>query len=739
MRVTQLVSVASLAGFCFGVKRAVELVEQTLAEGPVYTLGPIIHNPQVVARLNSLGARVADSVEEIPQGARIVIRSHGVGEDVYRACQARGLRVVDATCPCVQRIHERVHTYHEAGYTIVIVGERDHPEVEGINGWCGHEALVINRAEQAAALRPMAKVCVVAQTTIARETWEAVNEALSGKAQEMVQYCTICDATASRQRQAQQMAREMDRMIVIGGANSANTQKLYQLCKVVCPHTYAIEQPQQLAEIPWKPGEKIGITAGSSTPDWIIKEVVSNMSDMERNDQTVAEQAAVEAQAPVAAQEQAASQEAEQNPVAEAQEPAHEANSDMNFVEDFEKTLVRIRNGQIITGTVVQVNDNEVSVNIGYKSDGFIPRHELSADNDVNPHDLVKVGDEIEVEVLKVNDGEGNVLLSKKNVDARKAWEVLAEQLDDGAIFEGVVKEVVKGGLLCNVQGIRCFVPASHVNTHYVANLSDYVGKTLRLKALEMDRSKRRIVASHKEVMIQEAAEKKAELWSKLEVGQHVQGTVRRLADFGAFIDIGGLSGLCHITDLSWGRIKTPADVVKPGDKVEVVILALNPERERISLGYKQLQPKPWDVAEQKYPIGSIVTGRVVRIVSFGAFVELEPGLDGLVHISQIAPRRIEKVEDVLTIGDEVQVKVLDVNPADRRISLSIRAAQAELAPEAETEAPARREPASEDYIDVSNPATLGELFPDFNPDTVLDNADAADDADLTIDDIDTV
>ena len=335
-------------------------------------------------------------------------------------------------------------------------------------------------------------------------------------------------------------------------------------------------------------------------------------------------------------------------------------------MEDVEKTLVQLRPGQIVTGTVVQITEDEVCVNVGYKADGLVKKSDLSSTD-------VKVGDEIEVEVVKVNDGEGNVLLSQKNIINRKAWEEIVAKQEAGEFVEGVGKEAVKGGLLADVMGVRTFIPASQLSLRYVEKIDEFVGQTMTLKIIEIDKAKKRIVASRKQVLQVEEAARKKELWNTFEVGSIVKGTVRRLADFGAFVDIGGVNGLVHVTDLSWGRVKHPSDVVSVGQEIDVKILNVDPERERISLSYKQTQPRPWTVAGEKYPVGSVVEGKVVRITTFGAFVELEPGLDGLVHISQCALTRIAKVEDAVNVGDIVRVKVLDVNTEAKRISLSIR------------------------------------------------------------------
>ena len=613
--------VAAHAGFCMGVRRAVKAAEGVAdAETPSCTLGELIHNPHVVEHLRSLGVPPIASPAEA-QGRQVLIRSHGVAPEVLEALDQAGCQVMDLTCPFVDRLHRIVREETGSDCPVVLVGEKEHPEVRGTAGWARGPVYVVATPEEALQLPDMPRALAVAQTTFPPERWEAVTAVLRQRIPELKARCTICNATETRQREARELAARADAMIVVGGRNSANTQKLYAACKQLCPRTIlvecAAEIPPAFANID---SEFIGITAGASTPDGSLKEVVTRMTDIENKD----------------------------------------------FMAEVEATLVKIRPGQTVTGTVVQVTEDEVCVNIGYKADGLIKRSELTQED-------VKLGDEIEVEVVKVNDGEGNVVLSQRNIVNRKAWEALMAKYDAGEYVDGVGKEAVKGGLIADVEGVRAFVPASQLSQRYVEKIADFVGKEMKLKIIEVDKQKKRIVASRKAVMAEEAAAKKKEAWEKLEEGIVIHGIVRRLTDFGAFVDVGGVDGLIHITDLSWGRIKHPSEVVKPNQEIDVKVLSLDRERERIQLGYKQLQPRPWDNAQEKYPEGSIVEGKVVRITDFGAFVELEPGLDGLVHISQCALNRVAKVEDAVQVGQVVRVKVLSVDPEKKRISLSIR------------------------------------------------------------------
>ena len=661
------VEIAAHAGFCIGVRRAVEKAETLTREGvPACSLGELIHNPMVVRRLAEAGLEPIHDPAEAA-GRRVLIRSHGVSPDVIRRLEQVTDQIVDLTCPFVEKVHQIVSACSRDGTAVVLVGQKEHPEVRGTAGWAAGPVYTVSTVEEAEKLPPLEKAAAVCQTTFPMAEWEAVTAVLRERIPGLDSHCTICNATEVRQREAEELAGRSDAMIVVGGRNSANTRKLYEICLRKCRRTILAESaadiPPAFANID---SEKIGITAGASTPSDLLKEVVTRMSDMENKDLT----------------------------------PSQEEEKHQDFMAEVESTLVRIRPGQTLTGKVVQITDDEVCVSIGYKADGLIKRADLVDEN-------VKLDDEIEVEVVKVNDGEGNVLLSQRNIVNRKAWDALMEKYDAGEYVDAVGKEAVKGGLIADVSGVRAFVPASQLSQRYVEKIADFVGKEMKLKIIEVDKQKKRVVASRKAVIAEEAAAKKKEAWEKLEEGIVIHGIVRRLTDFGAFVDIGGVDGLIHITDLSWGRVRHPGDVVKVNQEVDVKVLSLDPERERIQLGYKQLQDHPWDHAAEKYPEGAIVTGKVVRITDFGAFVELEPGLDGLVHISQCAATRVAKVEDAVQVGQEVQVKVLGVDPEKKRISLSIRQALEDSAPAA---APAEN-PAADEYEVVATDDQVSEKF----------------------------
>lgn len=676
------IQVAEKGGFCVGVRRAVDTAFHEAESPGLYTLGSIIHNPQVVDRLRQKGVSEVEDITRVPDGAHVVIRSHGAGPEVFSYCGSHNITVVDATCPFVSRIQRKVADAWQHGISILLIGNPDHPEVSALFRWSGGTAIILRSPEDAEGLPGGEEALLCAQTTTSLALWEQVLPIVQAKYGKCEVFHSICSATEARQEEADALSRRCDCMVVIGGKSSANTRELYRICESNCSEVYWVETGADLPK-GWKPGDKtIGVTSGASTPDWIIKEVITTMNDIENNAVLTPDSEAVTTAAAEIQEEKPAAPAAESAPAVSDNDTvqsipsAGDASGEADFAQDFEKMMMPIRAGKIIRGKVVSVNENEVCVNIGYKADGFIQRSEFSANGDVDPTTVVKEGDEIDVEVLKVNDGEGNVLLSKKNVDSRKHWKDILEANEKGEHFTAIGKQKVKGGLIATIDGFRAFIPASQLDTRFVDDVDVFVGKEMEVKIIEMDKARKRVVASRKEAIKESAEKERAAKWDKLQEGATVKGIVRRITDFGAFVDIGGVDGLVHVTNLAWGRVQNPKDVVSVGQEIEVLILKVDREKQKVSLGYKQLRPKPWDVATSKYIPGSIVTGKVVRIVTFGAFVELEPGLDGLVHISQIADHRVNKIEDVISVGDVVNVRILDVNPADKRISLSIRDAQ---------------------------------------------------------------
>ncbi|QXM06048.1 bifunctional 4-hydroxy-3-methylbut-2-enyl diphosphate reductase/30S ribosomal protein S1 [Crassaminicella indica] len=626
--------IADNAGFCFGVKQAMNKTINAIGNNnskKIYTYGPLIHNNQVIKRLQCRGVFSVENLEDAKDNI-LIIRSHGVPLYIYDLAKNYNIEIIDATCPFVRKVQKTAKEYYDKGYTIVIIGNPKHPEVIGINGWCNNDAYIVQNVEDIDKIKHLDKICVVAQTTITLELWNHIVEKLEKKAKSLEKFNTICTATRERQEACADVAKKVDAMIVIGGFHSSNTQKLVQIGKMYCKNTYHIETAEKLPIEELKNLNKIGVTAGASTPDWIIKEAIQKMNNME-----------------------------------------HENNEMMKMMEEIESSLTVPRRGSIVKGTVIHVTDKEIMVNIGYKADGIIPKNEISNDPLVNPHDIAKEGDTIETYVLRTDDGEGNVLLSKKRVDAEKNWEDLEEVEKKNSTLKVKVLQVVKGGVIAIYKEITGFIPASQLSTSYVSDLQEYVGKELHVKIIELNLRKKKVVFSRRVVKEEENEIKRRMLWENIEKGKVIEGEVKRLADFGAFVDIGGIDGLVHISDLSWGKVKHPKDVVAIGDKIKVVVLDFDKENNRISLGLKQTTPEPWGNVEEKYSVGDIVEGKVVKLVDFGAFVELEPGVDGLVHISQISERHIAKPSEEVHVGQKVKVKILDLNKENKRISLSMK------------------------------------------------------------------
>ncbi len=626
--------VASTAGFCFGVNNAVKIVFD-LAEKPddkIYTLGPIIHNEQVVNKLQEHGISAIDLPEQALTPSKVVIRAHGVGPNVISEFEAKGIEVVNATCPYVEKIQRLVNQKHNEGYQIVIIGDKEHPEIIGINGWCNNTAFIIDSIEQVKTLPNIEKnICVVAQTTFIREKWKKIIESLNKRFENVLKFDTICNATDKRQSEADKISKEVDMVLVIGGEHSSNTNKLFEICRANCPKTYKIQTASDIPPVDIKKIKKIGITAGASTPDWVIKEVIHNMSELDKQD------------------------------------------LEMSFADAFESSLVTLTTGQITKGRIIGFNLNEVYVDLGFKSDGIIPMQEFSDDIDFDPEKSLKVGDEVDVFVVRVNDGEGNVMLSKKKVDAVKGWDVLEEAYESKRPIAVKISEQVNGGVIGYSHGVKIFIPASQISDRFIKDLSSFVKQVLQIQIIEMNKQKRKVVGSARIIIEKNKEFASSEVWDNIEVGKIYKGQVKSLMDFGAFVDIGGVDGLVHLSELSWNKIKHPSEVVKVGDELTVSVIDFDKEKKRISLGFKKKEDNPWVSAIKKYEVGNVITGKVVRLVPFGAFVEIEQGLDGLVHISQISSVRLGKPGDVLKIGQEVQAKITELDVDAKKISLSIK------------------------------------------------------------------
>ena len=643
---------ARSAGFCYGVRRAVELAERAAGEEtPCWMLGSIIHNRDVVERLEALGLKTAQSPEEVPSGARALIRSHGESRAVLCALEARGVELLDATCPNVKRIHELVCQAEERGRTPVIIGTHRHPEVEAIAGWCRHPVVLSGVEELEKWLEEDEKngkipLTFVSQTTSTQKIWEDCLKKAKKECTNAEFFDTICGATSKRQDEAVRLARVCGAMVVVGDRHSSNTKRLAQLCAESCPRVQLIERAADLDPSDLKQADAVGITAGASTPAWIIKEVMDKMSDE----------------------------------IMEVEK---------SFAEMLEESIKTLNTGETVKGTVVAVTPTEIEVELGIKYPGYIPVSEMSDDPDVKIEDVVKVGDEIEAYVTLVSDRDCMVKLSKKRLDIVKGWEEIEAAQENESVLEGFITEDNKGGVVASIKGVRVFIPASQTGLPRETPMSELLKKKVRLVVTEVNRSRRRVVGSISRVTRAERAAAAEKVWAEIEEGKRYTGTIKSLTSYGVFVDIGGVDGMVHISELSWSRIKHPSEVVKVGDTVEVYVISADKEKKKISLGMKDHSQDPWTVFTTTYQVGDTANVRVVKLMTFGAFAEVVPGVDGLIHISQLADHRVEKPGDVVSEGDKVDVKITDVDMENKKISLSIRAL---LEEPVEEDAPAEEE-----------------------------------------------
>jgi len=659
------ITVAKSASFCAGVARAVDTVYKELNDNPnkkLATLGQLIHNRTVSDDLATRGVRIINSVDEA-RDETVVIRSHGIPVSVEEELKTRQIPYIDRTCPCVKAVHRRALESVESGRDLIVLGEPTHPEVVGIISYGGQRVIVAdNETELLPQLSPTKKYTLIAQTTFDTATFARITAAVKGHDIEI--HNTICNATAIRQEEAAKLAAVSDVMIIIGDKQSANTRALYNISRNLCPRTILIARVHDLQLQYLKSGDRIGVTAGASTPPALTKEAVQFMSEFANS-------------VPAETHEEIK----EITPVPTTQEQTEMQSSEVqSFEEMLDESLHKpLHSGRVVKGTVIRVTPTEVTVDLGYKSDGIITRNEFTDDPAADITQLTKPGDVFDVFIIRVNDGDGNVLASKKKLDNQANYKLLEEAMAEKTVVTGKITDVIKGGLLANIHGARVFVPSSQVSNRFVEDLSQFKGQEMKLHILELDRSKRRIVAGRKELATLEAKQIREEMYAKLEEGQRIEGTVSRLADFGAFVDIGGIDGLIHVSEMAWKRVRKVADVLQVGDKVTVTVIGVDSVKNKISLSLKDISNDPWAGVAEKYPVGSIVEGQVVRLAAFGAFVTLEDGVDGLVHISQIANRHIAKPDEVLQVGQTIQVKVTDVNQEGHRINLSKREADIEL------------------------------------------------------------
>lgn len=617
---------AENAGFCFGVKRAVEMTEKALTDyEKVYIDGDLIHNRSVTEKLEALGLM---QYKLMPRDSAVIVRSHGESKEVKDNIIRNNNILIDCTCPVLMRLYDKISEKSLEGYKIIIVGDRYHPEVIALNGHIDNSGIIINSLDEAKKINGLDMVYLISQTTNIADHFNGIAKIIEENNSNVIVNNSICAATKNRQEACYKTASQVDLMVVIGGKNSSNTDKLYKIAQKACENVVKIESHEELDFIDIFKYNSIGITAGASTPSWIIEEVIDFMDNYSKDE----------------------------------------------FLEQIEDSMTRIYPKDIVKGEVIYVTDSEVIVNINYKSDGIVSLNELSNDESAKPKDLFEEGQEIEVFVIKLDDGEGNVVLSTRRVEGLRNWNGIVEAFENEEPIVVNVSKEVKGGLLGNYKGIVAFIPGSQIKTYFVKDLSQFVGQDLECKILSIDEKKRRVVASSK-VLEEEQKDKEInEFWSTFEEGDTLKGQVARIVDFGAFVNLGPMDGLVHISDISWNRIKHPSEVLSLEQEIEVVVLKKDLENKRVSLGYKQLEAKPFERFLENNKAGDVVKGKVVNLVDFGAFVRLEEGVEGLVHVSEISHDHVEKPSDELNIDQEIDVKILSVHPEEKRIALSIKA-----------------------------------------------------------------
>ena len=638
---------AKNAGFCFGVSKAVntayELAEHSgkgkmkIVENEqfdkgnrIFSLGAVIHNKMVISELEKSGIKVIESIEELDfskeEPPTVIIRAHGIPKIIHEKLKNSGVNIVDATCPYVKKIHCLVAEKYNDGYSIVIAGDEKHPEVIGINGWCEDKAEIISEPEDVFQLNKNAgKYCLLAQTTFSMIKWELIKDEFKKQFDNFLYFDTICIATVKRQEEAAKVAEKVDLMIVIGDKMSSNTRKLVEICLTECSKTFLIESVCELERIDFENIKKVGITAGASTPKPVIREVINKMSDIGTN-------------------------------------------TNDNFEAMLEESLTTLTTGQTVKGNIIRVDDKGVFIDLGFKYEGFVAIDEF--------REQPSVGDEVEAVVARVNDKDGEVTLSKRRIDSKKNIKFIEEAYENKTPVTVRITDVVNGGLVGNAMSVRVFIPASQLASRFVADLSSYLKKEIDVRIVTFEKGEKnrlKIVGSHKIINDEVRAKVEDEFWSGIEIGKEYKGKVRSLTSFGAFVDLGGIDGLVHLTELSWKKIRHPSEVVSVGDEIDVFVIKFDTQTRKISLGHKKDSENPWKDIFAKYNVGDIISAKVVKFLPFGAFVEIEPGLDGLVHISQISNVRLNKVQDALIMGQVVEAKIVEMNEESRKINLSIR------------------------------------------------------------------
>ena len=646
------ITLAKKAGFCFGVDRAIRLIEDLVSQGKkVATLGPIIHNQQVIDDLTAQGVVVVEEPSQVPEGAILVLRTHGVTRDVLHQVEECECEYIDAACPFVKKIHKTVLDNSSESVVTFIAGDENHPEVKGIKSCAKGESYVVSSAEE---IEEIVKnhpdltekpIIFVSQTTFSIKEWEKSVKKINLLCTNAKIFGTICSATEERQLEAEQLSQVNDAMVIVGGRHSSNTRKLLSVCEKHCP-SFLVETPSELYGINLERFNSLGLTAGASTPAGIIKEVLGTMSEIVKDSNMIEEETVLDSA----------------------------ATEEFDFAAALEESLSNMNSDQKVVGIVLNITPTEIQVDIGRKQTGYIPYSEYSSDPNADPRAELKVGDALNLIIMKTNDQEGVTMLSKKRYDAIAAWDAIVSAEGTDTILEGVVTEIVRGGIIVVSNNARLFIPASLATASRSDKLEDLLKKTVKFKVIEVNKQRRRAVGSIRAVLKEERKANEEKFWAEVQEGEVRKGVVKSIMKFGVFVDIGGVDGMIHVSELSWSRIKDPSEVVSIGDEVEVTIKALNPEKKQIALGYRKLEDNPWEIFKRDYAIDSVVEVEIANFTDFGAFAHIIPGVDGLIHISQIANKHVAKPADVLKIGEKVQAKITEIDEERKRVSLSIRA-----------------------------------------------------------------
>ena len=678
--------IAEKAGYCFGIENAMKMVEDTMHSGQkkIYSLGPISHNTQETQRLADQGIIIIDDedVKKIDSGC-VILRSHGVGKNIIRILEEKRIPIVNATCPYVRAVQKKVEKYYQAGYQIVIVGNKDHPEVIGANGWCNYEALIINDIKHLENIKVYDKICIVAQTTIIESKFNRICDEIRSRVNEVVIFNTICSATAERQAAAAKTAKEVEYMVVVGRYHSSNTQKLVDICKSCCENTCHIETIRDLDFAEVMKYQKIGITAGASTPDWIVKEVLEGMEEQNKiAEENVVEVVATEEQPTVAVEDVVEEKAVEVDEYDDA---------NFDFAAEIEESLKTIRRGAEIEGEVIHVADDEVILNIGYKADGIIKKNDFTWKNDEVLSELVQMGDKIWCIVTDLNEGSGNVKLSKIKYDNRLVQKQLSDAFDNKTVLEGTVKDISGNGLIIDIGFTDIYMPASQYHVRYVKDLNTLIGEKVKGIIIDYNPKRRRAILSQKIILEKDMKERREQLkevkekrFAELNVDDIVKGVVKTITNFGIFVDLEGIDGFVHRSDLTWEKINEPKDIVEKGQEIEAKVIAKNDEDKKIKLSVKALLARPWDDFIANYHVDDEVEVTITNVLDFGAFAQIIPGVEGLIHVSEISYSRVESVASVLSPGDVLKVKIIGINAEKEKISLSKKATE---------EAPARPAP----------------------------------------------